>query len=95
MCGTVIAHFTHRQDSFHIAIGKLYSLSGGLGRSGTFLTIFYAVHMARQGTPLDADRGLFDAIWKMRTQRHPWMVEGLAQYALAHRVIVEILSKDK
>jgi protein tyrosine phosphatase len=79
----------------------LVHCSGGVGRTGVFLTalsvyrtIFPTVPSGSLLVPIplaDAE-ALADLIAEtlasLRKQRHPWMVEGSAQYAFAHAVIV-------
>lgn len=77
--------------------------SGGVGRSGAFLASFVAysklmklINELKNGDldnniPEDAI-ALKDLVWTMRTQRHPWMVEGLHQYKLVYDVFIKQLN---
>jgi len=55
--------------------------SGGVGRSGTFLTAFAGVY-GGGGT-------LIDIVQEIREQRHPMAVEGFAQYEFAYKCVAE------
>ena len=34
-----------------------------------------------------------DLVYQMRTQRHPWMVEGLKQYQLSYDIVIHLLKE--
>jgi len=79
--------------------------SGGLGRSGTFLAIFYAHALAMSAAasgvswwpevcPAEGGLELLPLVWKMRSQRHPWMVEGHGQYRIAHQTLELLLAEE-
>ena len=40
---------------------------------------------------LVAEPDLKELVYSMRTQRHPWMVEGIKQYQLAYDMIIKLL----
>jgi len=79
--------------------------SGGVGRSGTFATIFsiYSMLMDAKltGEWQDLDRYvgkegelvLEPLVRMLREIRHPWMVEGEAQYRLAYQSCMHILKE--
>ena len=70
--------------------------SGGLGRSGTFLTAFSAFQALTEGKEVfsDGEADLVPIIKRMRGQRHPWMVEGTEQFKMGHKILVEALKGD-
>ena len=81
----------------------LVHCSGGIGRSGTFLTAFhhYWYYMDLIGKKLPfpgvASSGpvsLQETVHFMRLQRHPWMVEGDHQYTLAYDIIIHLLRNE-
>ena len=39
------------------------------------------------------DVSLKDLVYQMRLQRHPWMVEGVQQYMLAHDIVIHLLKE--
>jgi protein tyrosine phosphatase len=69
--------------------------SGGIGRSGTFLTAYGAYsHFSKLETvgkpePLS----LLPTVKSLRLQRHPWMVEGLHQYQMAYDISIHLLKE--
>ena len=84
--------------------------SGGIGRSGTFLSAFHACCKLRElcdgfggGGAIEGGEescgGIFtedgvcleNTVMKMRTQRHPWMVEGLHQYRVAYEIVIQMI----
>ena len=73
--------------------------SGGIGRSGTFLTAYGAYsHFLHLSEP-NCDRGtatpicLTETVKALRGQRHPWMVEGDHQYQMAYTIILHLLKE--
>ena len=71
--------------------------SGGIGRSGTFLTAFHHyshyMDMLAKKTPCPETEkneavSLQETVNFMRLQRHPWMVEGDHQYTLAYDIVI-------
>ena len=76
--------------------------SGGVGRSGTFTTIYsiYSMLVESKHTGVwtemeeyegrDGELVLEPLVRKLRGIRHPWMVEGEQQYRLAYQGCVEI-----
>jgi len=82
--------------------------SGGIGRSGTFLTAFAAYDKLKaiqsKDAPLSTDDvrdlcsehsaavNLKKTVQYLREARHPWMVEGEHQYLLAYDIVVDLLS---
>ena len=76
--------------------------SGGVGRSGTFTTIYsiYSMLMDIKQTGVwtemeeymgkDGELVLEPLVRKLREIRHPWMVEGEQQYRLAYQGCTEI-----
>lgn len=71
--------------------------SGGLGRSGSFVTI-YTMYDAILKGKLDVKEStyvnLVDVILRMRKQRHPWMVEGAGQYKICNEAILELMRRS-
>ena len=74
--------------------------SGGIGRSGTFLTAFhhYSQYMdilqhKTSPTSAPAPLSLKETVHFMRLQRHPWMVEGNNQYSLAYDTVLYLLKQ--
>ena len=75
---------------------------GGVGRSGTFTTIYsiYSMLVESKQTGVwtemeeyegrDGELVLEPLVRKLRGIRHPWMVEGEQQYRLAYQGCVEI-----
>ena len=71
--------------------------SGGVGRSGTFTTIYSIFSLVKQMMMNNGVDTLNDHVGKngdlclaplvchLRRSRHPWMVEGLHQYFLAYQ----------
>ena len=77
--------------------------SGGIGRSGTFLTAFhhYSQYMdileKKESIPSGQDKtavSLQETVHFMRLQRHPWMVEGEHQYTLAYQTVIYLLKNQ-
>jgi protein tyrosine phosphatase len=76
--------------------------SGGVGRSGTFTTIYsiYSMLVDSKRTGVwtemeeyigkDGELLLEPLVRKLREIRHPWMVEGEQQYRLAYQGCTEI-----
>ena len=69
--------------------------SGGLGRSGTFLTVLASLESMRRVEDVDKEfpKGEIDLVpmvTEMRAQRHPWMVEGEAQYTVAYKTLIKV-----
>jgi len=75
--------------------------SGGIGRSGTFLSAYHSYSLLRKlaskGEPTLSTTptalSMFDLVWQMRVQRHPWMVEGRKQLTTAYDIIIYLLGK--
>ena len=77
--------------------------SGGVGRSGTFTTIFTLYRLLATACHTGDLAGLenylgdteavtlTELVLQLRRVRHPWMVEGLHQYLLGYQGILEIL----
>jgi len=76
----------------------------GIGRSGTFLTIFFAYCKLLEQCSRFSEQpegvidGLFsnglcleEIVRSMRSQRHPWMVEGVHQYRAAYRITAKLI----
>jgi len=57
--------------------------SGGVGRSGTFLTCYAKIF----GEGRNNGENLIDIVEQIREQRHPMAVEGFAQYKFANEVV--------
>ena len=81
----------------------LVHCSGGIGRSGTFLTAFHHywhyMDMIEKKVPCPEAIGndpvsLKETVHFMRLQRHPWMVEGDHQYTLAYDIIIYLLKNE-
>lgn len=67
--------------------------SGGVGRSGVFLTAVATLRALVKNPPRQAtDVSPISATLALRRQRHPWCVEGPEQYAFCYRIIVDALS---
>jgi len=76
--------------------------SGGVGRSGTFTTIYsiYSLLVESLSTGLWAEMEKYEGndgelvleplVRKLREIRHPWMVEGEQQYRLAYQGCLEV-----
>jgi len=79
----------------------LVHCSGGVGRSGTFATLYSLYHLIQQAQDegwekveqyLKGEEVMLVPLVKMlRETRHPWMVEGLHQYKLAYATLVWLL----
>ena len=81
----------------------LVHCSGGIGRSGTFLTVFhhYSQYMdileKKEKHPPGKNKdavSLKETVHFMRLQRHPWMVEGDHQYTLAYEIVIYLLKNQ-
>ena len=81
----------------------LVHCSGGIGRSGTFLTAFhhYSQYMdileKKEKAPSAQENdavSLQETVHFMRLQRHPWMVEGEHQYTLAYETVIYLLKNQ-
>lgn len=81
----------------------LVHCSGGIGRSGTFLTAFHHywhyMDMIDKKVPCPKTISndpvfLNETVHFMRLQRHPWMVEGNHQYTLAYDIIIYLLKNE-
>ena len=73
--------------------------SGGIGRSGTFLTAYGAYcHILQNKSNLSEENmisfSLFETVKALRLQRHPWMVEGIEQYQMAYAISNFLKSKE-
>ena len=82
--------------------GAVIHCSAGQGRSGTFMAVLatlMAINNYLTGDSTDSAffytnaLSLLPAIQMMRKQRHPWMVKGKHQLALAYKTLHEVLSK--
>jgi len=79
----------------------LIHCSGGVGRSGTFATLYSLYHLIQQAQDVGWDKVeqylkgdevmLVPLVKMLRETRHPWMVEGLHQYKLAYATLVWLL----
>ena len=75
--------------------------SGGIGRSGTFLTAFHHYsqymdilqHKISPTSSPPSPLSLKETVHLMRLQRHPWMVEGNNQYSLAYDTVLYLLKQ--
>ena len=80
----------------------LVHCSGGVGRTGVFLTALSVYRTILPTVPsgstvvpkplrnADALADLIaETVGSLRKQRHPWMVEGAAQYSFAHALIID------
>eukprot|EP00088_Acartia_fossae_P005618 TRINITY_DN1253_c0_g1_i12.p1 TRINITY_DN1253_c0_g1~~TRINITY_DN1253_c0_g1_i12.p1 ORF type:complete len:354 (-),score=33.41 TRINITY_DN1253_c0_g1_i12:29-1042(-) len=80
--------------------------SGGIGRSGTFSTALTAYRRLLEYQETgdesrlksirengDGGINLVSTVKTMREQRHPWMVEGEAQYSLAYATVIHLLQE--
>ncbi len=80
--------------------------SGGLGRSGTFLASLVTYRMIKKASRgllshKQTDThfpkttvNLSPLVRDFRIRRHPWMVEGIAQYGVAYKVITKLIQQD-
>ena len=73
--------------------------SGGIGRSGTFLTAYGAYcHFLLNKSNLSEENkapfSLMHTVYALRLQRHPWMVEGIQQYQMAYAISDYLKSND-
>ena len=79
----------------------LIHCSGGVGRSGTFATLYSLYHLIQRAQDegwekvekyLEGEEVmLVPLVTMLRETRHPWMVEGLHQYKLAYATLVWLL----
>ena len=79
----------------------LIHCSGGVGRSGTFATLYSLYHLIWQAQVEGWEKVekylkgeevmLVPLVRMLRETRHPWMVEGLHQYKLAYATLVWLL----
>lgn len=74
--------------------------SGGVGRSGTFLSVLVkwrqllATPASRQGFDVSCARAsLVPIVTKLREQRHPWAVEGFEQYQFAYQLLAHLVTR--
>merc|ERR1712062_102542 len=71
--------------------------SGGIGRSGAFLTSYaaysYFSGLKDDQTPNPESLNLVQIVKSLRQQRHPWMVEGLHQYAMAYQILLNMIKE--
>lgn len=94
-------HQIHQKDGGPLVV----HCSGGVGRSGTFTTI-YTIHNLIQEMIAEEDNSLIDdyigeagdlclhpLVCHLRRVRHPWMVEGEHQYLLAYQTCCYLLQQ--
>ena len=71
--------------------------SGGIGRSGTFLTAYgaYSHYLnCLKSDKLDVEPvDITETVIELRKQRHPWMVEGERQYKMCYAIIIDLLKE--
>ena len=69
--------------------------SGGVGRSGTFLSAFAAMASTLwAGAPWPgAEFSLLPTVRALRSQRHPMCVEGIAQLGFAYECVADALEQ--
>ena len=86
------------QNKIMLKITWIFSLfySGGIGRSGTFLTAYGVYSHFKNKSILEDEElskpiCLVETVKNMRLQRHPWMVEGLKQYEMAYNISLHLL----
>jgi protein tyrosine phosphatase len=83
----------------------LVHCSGGVGRSGTFVAALAAVEQIQREAPpsppsspspssVSLSERLLSLVSLMREQRHPWMVEGEAQFLFAGRLVMEMMAAE-
>ena len=104
-----ISHLVHLVKAVHEqhqGAGPLVvHCSGGIGRSGTFTTIYTYYNMLKTALEQQDDTILKEIIGPnddlilhplvlhLRASRHPWMVEGEHQYLLAYETCVQLLKE--
>ena len=83
----------------------LIHCSGGVGRSGTFTTIYTFLNMLKTANENQDDSVfrellgsndeliLHPLVCHLRDSRHPWMVEGEHQYLLAYETCIQLLKE--
>ena len=93
-------HKQHRGDG-----PLLIHCSGGVGRSGTFTTIYTFLNMLNTASYNQDDSVIRELlgpndelilpplVCHLRDSRHPWMVEGEHQYLLAYETCVQLLKE--
>ena len=73
----------------------LVHCSGGVGRSGAFIASHCAWRVmaaaASKGVEIQAS-SLLPYATVLRQQRHPWAIEGEAQYCFAYSVLEQLLT---
>ena len=79
----------------------LIHCSGGVGRSGTFATLYSLYYLIQRAQDEGWEKvekylqgeevTLVPLVTMLRETRHPWMVEGLHQYKLAYATLVWLL----
>ena len=79
----------------------LIHCSGGVGRSGTFATLYSLYRLIKSAEDegwekvekylKEDEMSLVPLVTMLRETRHPWMVEGLHQYKLAYATFVWLL----
>jgi len=69
--------------------------SGGIGRSGTFLTAYgvYTHYLYAKEISEDRPLSLVETVKNLRFQRHPWMVEGNRQYEMAYYISLFLMKE--
>ena len=76
--------------------------SGGVGRSGTFLSVLVKWRQLQAASSSGSGSGsgsgsrgsasLVPIVTKLREQRHPWAVEGFEQYQFAYQLLAHLIA---
>lgn len=92
----VLLELIQQERTTH-ANATLVHCSGGVGRSGSFVSALSAVEQLEmndgEGVGLFARLGTI--VQSLRDQRHPWMVEGKEQFEFSGRLVSLVCGKNK
>lgn len=75
-----------RQNSRQPQASVLVHCSGGVGRSGVFLTLLAAM---QNSVPEARPSSIVPIVNQLRSQRHPWCVETFEQYKFCYQALME------
>lgn len=67
----------------------LVHCSGGVGRSGVFVTVHSRIQWLRNLPEVPSSFSIVECIKELRKQRHPWMVETDEQYFFCYKTIFQ------